>query len=255
MSEDAPDDATELAPVPGAPTPVSFFVDPQFDYLLEEAPPLPGTQVMPEWFTTTPPHYHRTLKYQVLPPELKLRENATVRSCPGIVDYLSGGYILRLWADFAITFVDGQYAWESHQQEFRLGQHDPGQYQKMPKPGFPLVLKFFSPWYCRTPPGYSVRVFPLFYHYDQLWEALPGVIHTDVFHETHLNVQIAFKKGQLILPRGLPMARIVPFRRERYDLDVRAGTPEELESIKAKSRKRGRYFHDPHSYPRAKGTM
>lgn len=243
----ADEEASEERPV------VSFFVEERHRFLLKHAPPVPAGRAMPQWLRDTDNHFTKRTKFQVFPPELKLRENATVKSCPGIVDYLTGGYVIPLWADYAITFDNGVYRWESPQDDWPLVAHDPGQYEQMPREGFPLVIKFQNPWYIKTPPGYSVRMLPMLYHFDQLWKVLSGVIHTDVFNEAHVNVQFDVRKGQVVLPQGMPLCHIVPFHRERYEVDIRTGTAEEIEQITDTRRQRGRIFSDPDSYPRLRG--
>jgi hypothetical protein len=149
--------------------------------------------------------------------------------------------------------MDGEgFSWECP-DSFELDSHQRGQYERMPNPGFPTVIKFVSPWFCRTAPGYSIRMLPLFYHFDQLWRALPGVIQSDVVHVTHVNVLFEFSKGQIVLPRGTPLVQIVPFRRERYDLDLHVASSEDLENMEATARQALSLFHND-SYPRAKGT-
>ena len=261
---EAPGDAAS-APDDGEQPRVELFVDPKHAWVLEDMPPVVGNQVMPEWFVSTDPHFRRHTQFQVFPPELKLRENSTVRACPGIVDFMAGGYVLRLWSDYAITFdeevnvergtVRPVWRWQSPQQELTLSNHDPGQHEKLPNPGFPVIIKFESPWFCRTPPGYSIRMLPMFYHFEQLWDVLPGVIHADTFHDTHLNVRFHIRKGTLVLPAGTPLCQLVPFKRTRYALEVGVGDEASMQAVRSIRRKRGRLFSDPHSYPRAKGTM
>lgn len=247
--EDAPDPAADVLP------PIHAFVEAKDRHLLTRAPVVPAGRTMPQWFKDTPTHYTLRTKTQVYPPELKLRENATVKSCPGIVDYMTGGYVLPLWADFAITFDDEGYHWVSSQQDWPIVNPDPAQYSQMPRGDdqFALALKFQSPWYIRTPPGYSIRMLPLTYHFEQQWSVMPGVIHSDVFHETHVIIQIHLRQGQLVLPQGMPFAHIVPFRRERYELTVRQAEAAEMEEIVDTRRQRSRIFSDPSAYPRLRG--
>lgn len=233
---------------------IEFFVQPQHAYLLEVAPPVPAGSVLPGWWRDTEPHYQRQTPFQVYPSELRLRQNATVRTCPGIRDYLTGGYILPLWSDVAITFDGDTYRWEAARSDFAIESHEPAQYEKMPSSGFPVAIKFISPWFCRTPPGYSIRMLPCFYFFEQLWQALPGVIHSDTLHATNVNLFFEITKGQIVLPEGTPLAHVIPYRRERYALDVREATDEDVRDVARMQRSVSRFFHVPHIYPGAKGT-
>lgn len=248
------DEDGALAPE-GSEPPFHAMVAPEHRYLLRHAPIVPAGRMMPSWFRDTPNHFTLRTGHQVYPPELRVRENRTVKSCPGIVDYMTGGYVLPLWADYSITMDDDGLTWVSHQDDWPIVMPDPAQYSEMPKDDehFSLALKFQSPWYIKTPPGYSMRMLPLTYHFDQQWAVMPGVIHTDVYHESHVLVQFHFRKGQVVLPQGMPFAHLVPFRRETYDLTVREAEAHELEAIAETRRGRSRIFSDPKSYPRLRG--
>jgi hypothetical protein len=232
------------------PIPIEFYTAKQHAHLLKAAPPVPAAQATPRWYRETDSHFRKVTPFQVYPPELRLRQNATVKACPGIRDHLSAGFILPLWADVAITFEDGNYRWESPQPDFVIDKHDPEQYAQMPRPGFPMALKFMSPWFCRTPPGYSIRLLPCFYHFDHLWSAMPGVVNTDSVHVTHVNVLFEPPRGQIVLPQGTPLVHIIPFRRERHALGLHVASEQEMEEEAATARHFASFFHDAELYPK-----
>ncbi|MAS92893.1 MAG: hypothetical protein CMO55_06810 [Verrucomicrobiales bacterium] len=211
---------------------IEFFVEHQHRSLLELAPPAPAGKFYPQWMRSMDSYYHNVTQFQAYPPDLKTRQNATIKMCPGINDYLRTGYVIPLWCDFAITFrKDGSFQWQSPNDEFQIQSHPREQYDKMPNAGFPTELKFVSPWYCRTSPGYSMRALPCYYHFDHLWSVLPGVVHSDQNHTTHINTLFEVEEGQIILPRGTPMMHIVPFRREKYELDIHVASKEDVDLI------------------------
>ncbi|MEM6279720.1 MAG: hypothetical protein AAF733_09595 [Verrucomicrobiota bacterium] len=211
---------------------VEFFLEHKYRSLIELAPPAPAAKFYPKWLRSLKSHYHRETEFQTYPPELKTRQNATIKACPAVNDYLRTGFVLPLWCDFAITFhKDGGFSWQTPNNEFEITTHPREQYDTMPNRGFPTELKFISPWYCRTPPGYSFRALPCYYHFDHLWSALPGVVHADQNHTTHINALFHIEEGQIVLPRGTPMMHIIPFRREKYELDVHVATEDDTDEI------------------------
>lgn len=226
----------DLCPVEGDETgeraKIEFFVEPRHRSLVKLAPPVPAARYYPKWLRDMDPHYHRVTDYQTFPPELKVRQNSTVKLCPAIIDFLRAGYVMPLWCDYSISLNrDGTFNWQTPNKEFWMTGHPRVQYETMPNEGFPSEIKFMSPWYCRTSPGYSIRILPCYYHFEYLWTAMPGMVHTDQHHTTHINVLFNIKEGQIVIPRGTPMVYVIPFRRERYDLEVREGTEYDVKLI------------------------
>lgn len=226
------DSVVQNQPGEEEPVRIEFFVERRHRSLLELAPPAPAANFFPRWIQRLNSHYHRQSEFQTYPPELKLRSNATVKVCPGVNDYLRTGYVLPLWSDFAITFKGAQgFSWECPNPEFKINTHPREQYETMPNRGFPTELKFESPWYIRTPPGYSCRMLPCYYHFEHLWDALPGLVHTDQNYSTHINTIFHVKEGQVVIPRGTPMMHIIPFKRIPCQLDVYEATTAEEDFI------------------------
>jgi hypothetical protein len=58
----------------------------------------------------------------------------------------------------------------------------------------------------------------MFWHHNPYWESAYGIIHTDQYHQ--INVQIMLKKGinEVVIKQGEPMCYVVPYRREKYDM-------------------------------------
>jgi hypothetical protein len=57
------------------------------------------------------------------------------------------------------------------------------------------------------------------YEYNEYFDVLPGIIHSDVYHT--INQQICLKKeGEFIIKKGTPLAMYVPFKRESFDMTM-----------------------------------
>ena len=82
-----------------------------------------------------------------------------------------------------------------------------------------MVLKPSCPWRVKTPPGWSVWQLPMTYHYNPIFETLPGIIWSDIHHE--INQQMLMRQyGEFVIKRGTPLAMYVPYERNKYTYDV-----------------------------------
>jgi hypothetical protein len=189
------------------------------------ASPYPAIQGIPSWWKEVP----RKVKEGPL----------TVKTCPSFVDYFSQGFILPAWEDAILKYdSDADYwnvatqmgntdthRWSIHGTDQFLGHVDVSVNNLKPT----MVFKADSPWRIFTKPGWSVLQVPLFYHFDNNFTALPGIIDTDIVHEA--NVQLLyFGNGEDIkIKRGQPLVQYIPFKREKHSFDVRDATEKDIE--------------------------
>lgn len=152
--------------------------------------------------------------------------SATIKTCPGFIDYFKQGYVVSLWCDvyLNITIQNNklQYEWNVpdgnkfnvHGQEQFL-DHVPKHIAKKTK----IILKPDCPWKIITPKGYSVLQLPMYYNYNKDFEVLPGVLHTDVYHTINQQMCI-FREGEFIIKKGTPLATYVPYKREEFTFEM-----------------------------------
>ena len=152
---------------------------------------------------------------------------ATIRTCPGFIDYFKQGYVVSLWCDLRVNIqnkggklsydlntTEPRYTFSVHGHQQFL-QHVPEHVSKKTK----LILKLDSPWKIVTPKGYSVLQLPMYYNYNENFEVLPGVIHTDVYHTINQQMCI-FREGEFIIKKGTPLATYIPYKREELTLEM-----------------------------------
>ena len=185
---------------------------------IEECLPRPAKHFIPKWFKDIPS-----------------KEIGTVKDCPSFPDYFSQGYIIPMWVDTKLTFnpQSKNWKWESPKSIFKWDIHDDGQLLNHVVPKFngvdaQFVFKTFSPWNIVTPPGWSVLQLPLFYHFNQEWSVLPGVIDTDI-HST-INQQVLYHGNgkEIKINCGDPFVLYIPFKRsDKLNHEVRYQTPKE----------------------------
>lgn len=164
------------------------------------------------------PDYWKSMPSWIEPDNI-LRKG-TVKTCPAITDFFDTGYIVPLWCDVKFIFKEsGNHEIYCSDKRFHFDAHSNEQYiNHLPqrvKDEIKIILKADCPWRVKTPDGYSMLQLPLYYHFDNLFEVLPGTIWTDIHH--HINQQVAIKKyGEFILKKGHPIAMYIPYRRDNF---------------------------------------
>lgn len=180
---------------------------------LEEIAPIqPATKFFPEWF--------KNLK--AFPPEAPKWFAGTVKTCPSFVDIYKRAFVIPLWCDLRLNIVDNEnWGWSTPSEIFQFTNHSHTQYTNwLPeheKEKIKLILKPNCPWRCKTEKGYVLMQQPLYYHFNQDFEVLPGFVETDIYHE--INQQMIFRKpGEFFLKRGTPLCMYYVVKKEEFEL-------------------------------------
>jgi hypothetical protein len=175
--------------------------------------PYPAKGAVPEWLKRMPmgvPHQQQNGT-----------EIPTVKQCPPFIEAMACGYIIPLPADVTLsrdaqggglTFAAGRGAIET--------QH-PLQYAGTPFEG-QLIVKFMSPWTIRTSPGYSTLFLPPLNQFTLPVQVLSGLVETDTYYRpVHFPSICLMAPGTTVtLPRGTPIAQVIPVRREEWQSSV-----------------------------------
>jgi hypothetical protein len=183
---------------------------------IEECLPRPAKHFIPKWFKDIPS-----------------KEIGTVKDCPSFPDYFSQGYIIPMWTDAKMKVEGELAAFELSANRFSFDTHGNQQMLEYKKATFngiegQFVFKAICPWRIITPPGWSVLQLPLFYHFNQEWSVLPGVIDTDI--HTEINQQILYHGNgkDVTIKCGDPFVLYIPFKRsDKLKHEVRNQTTEE----------------------------
>jgi hypothetical protein len=181
--------------------------------------PYPAKENVPEWWKKMTPYS----KTEDNPEGKKLlvrsgASNATAKKCVPMLDALTSGYLIPLWADVQVQSEDGTpfINWRTKVDVFEL--HGERTVEVETPIGYhPRVFKFLNKWNIITPPGYSILVTPPLGFRQTGFQAVPAVIDTD-----KSNLEILFpvwvQKGfDGIVEKGTPMAQITPFKRSDWD--------------------------------------
>ena len=176
------------------------------------APIVPAKEYVPDWWKKV-----ERMIYN------KLDNKGTVRNCPSFPEYITQGFVVPLWCDLHLEVHHDSWKWKSPEKLFTFNNHPGEQFRDwLPKhvqDNTSMVLKPNCPWRVKTPPGWSVWQLPMIYHYNPVFETLPGIIWSDIHHE--INQQMLIKQyGEFFIPRGTPLAMYVPYERNKYTYDV-----------------------------------
>jgi hypothetical protein len=188
--------------------------------------PVPAKQFYPNW-------WRKLASFD------KESSTHTAKACPAFPDFFSQGFILPMWSDTKLeydpetTFYrweagrgEAPYKWDTHANG-QLVNHVDNIHHQGSKGKF--VFKAISPWKIITPKGYSLLQLPVFYHFNNDFSVLPGILRTDTYHEINQQVLVhGEEKISINIPRGAPFVHYVPIKREDFDLDVHYATEEEF---------------------------
>ena len=190
------------------------------------AEPVPARTVLPAWLRRLP---------GVDPERLSPTDDAiTVKRCMPFLDALSTGWILPLAAAVRLEITDGgrtvNAGWDFDRE--MVSTHAPFQVAGNPYEPRP-PMKFHNHWTIRTPPGWSCLFVPPLNRPDDIVEIFSGVVDTDTYTApVHLPFIATGPDGLHVLPKGRPLAQVIPFQRASVQLPVSIGpeTPEERDS-------------------------
>ena len=147
--------------------------------------------------------------------------NASAKKCVPMLDAMTAGYMVTLWADVVVEIVKGspQINWRVQKNVFV--PHGKSSERVTPPVGYSnWVFKYLNWFKVRTPKGYSIQILPPLNHHPLPFHAIPAVIDSDksmMSNEMPMWLADGFEG---IIEKGTPLAQIIPFKRENWNLDV-----------------------------------
>jgi hypothetical protein len=172
-----------------------------------------ATKFLPLWFKNMPKFIQ----------EDNFKDKGTLKNCPGFVDYYKNAYVVTMWCDFHLKVTKNEFAWHSSNEDFTMSLHYDEQFKNyLPenvKDKFLCVAKTDCPWRVRTSPGWAMMQLPMFYDFNEYFECMPGVTHTEWSHQ--INQQLLIKKeGEFLIEKGTPLAMYIPIRLTELETTV-----------------------------------
>jgi len=180
--------------------------------------PYPAVKNLPSWFLNASPYemfdgmQSKTIRIRDKSP------NTTYKKCTPLLDGMSAGYIIPLWADVQVEYENGDPSifWKTVNHVFST--HGFGTRNIETPPGYhPQVFKYNNCWIPQTPKGYSCLITSPFGHNDLPFKAVPAIVDTD--RSTLELVFPMWVKNDLnaVVEKGTPMIQVIPFKRDNWE--------------------------------------
>ena len=190
------------------------------DGLTDTYPVLNSKSIMPSWLKTAQQEYSQMEKYDF-----------HIARCPGIVDVLTTGYIVRAWHDVAVR--SGPSSLETFAPDIVLEQliEKPAlQVQKgdsvakhIPKRPWSnkSILKINTPWHIIS--DCKFMMLPISYTDQFEFESCIGILDPSVSSEINIQGYVN-GVGEFTIRAGTPFCQLIPISQQTYDLVVRDAT-------------------------------
>lgn len=176
--------------------------------------PYPAAKGIPDWYKNIPMYTDNKKGFDLSP-----RSSVTVKRCVPILDMLTSGYYVPLWADLLVKQEEEKTMIKWATSTSVLDIWSPLQVDQFDIPdGFSKnVFKNLHGWTIKTPPGWScLFIHPVAYS-NTPFRTIPGIVDTDIL-DTEINVPFVIKEGfEGILEKGTPMFQVIPFKREKWN--------------------------------------
>ena len=187
-------------------------------YAFEVCPkPFPASQALPQWWKDATP-YIKTPQNQDGKKIIieNLQSNASFKKCTPMLDALSSGYVVPLWADVQIKNENNNslITWRTTRDVFET--HD-GQEVEIPDGYQKTQFKFLNQWIPKLPKGFSALITPCFGYPNNIFRSIVGIIDYDKTSHP-LFPPVYVKNGfEGIVEKGTPIFQIIPFKRNNWE--------------------------------------
>ena len=176
--------------------------------------PAPATQFIPSWWKEMPPY--STGKFDLQP-----QPTVTAKRCFPLLDGITAGYMVTMWADLLVTQENGipLVRWSTTEPVAEAWDWKQSSSYEVPEGFSKTVFKYLHGWIIETPPGYSCLITHPIGHPNLPFKTLTGIIDTDAL-TTYANSPFVIKEGfEGIIEKGTPMFQVIPFKRDSWSLE------------------------------------
>lgn len=148
----------------------------------------------------------------------------TVKGCPALQDWMTSGFIIRLWSDVLVV--------KSEDGEVKVNHGDPAYDEHISGFSVPMMfgedsgikskslIKLSSPWAITGDPGVSVIYEPVPGYFDRPWLTFSGIVPVDQYP---LDIKWIFEwqgpPGDYLIPAETPIMRVLPILRTNFSLE------------------------------------
>lgn len=202
----------------------------------EDFLPKKAKDFIPEWYRKTSPFVQWDGATNSSNPL-----DLTVKKCIPLLDSLTAGYIIPLWNDVFVKQENNETIISLADNSNFFQTHGLVQNPHYPYTGEnPLFIKFVSPWSIITPKGYSCLFVNPFHNENGVVTILEAIVDTDSYHEVNFPALLTNPKAQSLIPAGIPLVQVIPFKRDEWQIDY--GNQNDIDRILKVSRRRASVF-------------
>lgn len=179
--------------------------------------PKPAKLYMPQWYSEAPIYYSFGKKDD----SLKMTDegkNMTFKKCIPLIDGLKSGYIVELRKDLLVQDnKDGVFDIQWNSDDLIITVHNSASNLVDPPYGYnSQIINYIWNTIIRTPKGYSSLICHPFGYNDTALRMITAVVDTDK-DVLNFHLPMWLKKDFVgIIPKGTPIAQIIPFKRDNW---------------------------------------
>jgi hypothetical protein len=201
--------------------------------------PAPASKYLPEW-------YKKQQSYINNKKEVSANiSSQTIKKCVPVFDAITAGYIIPLYTDVYVKQENG-YPYFSWSSLGAIQFHSPEQIDSHPKNNSEMgVPKFLNHFSIKLPKGYSALFVPPMHRPNDIFYILEGVVDCDTYTaQVNFPFILNNPKFEGLIPAGTPIAQIIPFKRQQWQMEI----GNDIEEINEVHKKRNAIYFDFYKY-------
>jgi hypothetical protein len=181
----------------------------------------PAKKVIPDWYKNTP----KFLGSEDVDGLIKNgnTSNRSIKACVPVLDYLTSGYVIKTVSHTKFKNENGEdfcgikYVTSDNSS---ISTHSHKQCPVRIEGERKTYIKFNSPWIIKTPPGYSCYFYQPFFHMENRFTLMPGIVDTDTYHKPINFPGWINGNEEVEVEPGVPLVALFPFKREEWKSEV-----------------------------------
>jgi hypothetical protein len=200
--------------------------------MTENCPILPAAKALPQWLHNAKDHYKNHSD----------KKSTHLARCPGIMDFLTTGFVVTTWHDTFITTSE-TYP-DSFKSEVPEGIPFPGgsdmiinahgfegirefipRSQRQSK----ILMKMNTPWHVKAPEGIKLLMLPISYPDEDILEGTSGILDPRLNPQINVHIWWNLIQGKHELPANTPIAHIIPLTDQPVELVMRDAEGDEFD--------------------------
>ena len=202
---------------------IKFFHIDEYSEMVARAP-FPASENIPKWWKDMKPYSTDKLEF------LNGFPNLTAKKCFPMLEAISIGYLLPLWADVSVATRSGMpmINWKVNVPVFDTHSFEMTKDVDVPEGYGYLAYKMHNKFVIKTPPGWSCLFIHPMGRTDLPFYSIPAIVDTDK-HDDVINPVIWIKNEfNGIIEEGTPIVQIIPFKRESWKSERLTMTSKDL---------------------------